>query len=483
MSDDFSARLALPYLAAGQMQKHVTLNAALTRLDALLQTAVVSRTTTTQPGDVSDGDLYILPDGAHGPAWDGRRPGDLMRFEAGGWTVAPAPVGMVALVLDTATAVVRGEGGWSPLGQWLGEVQALSRLGVGTTADAANPLAIKSNTALFTARGADEGGDGDLRLTLNKAAAGDVLSLLFQSGYAGRAELGLAGDENLSLKVSADGTTWRRAFGVDRASGRIDFDRGATRRETTVFTDDGVYEPPAWARWIETVCVGGGGGGGAGLAGPAGTTRFGGGGGGAGGLRRGAWATADLTGGLTIVIGSGGAASGAGGESRIEMSGVGLARAGGGAPGAAGTGGSGGGGGGGLGERLANGGGAASTTATSGGGGEAACPDGPGGGGAGGGLDTANAARAGGIGGTGDVCGRRTPGGAAGTAGQASSAPDLSCGGGGGGGGNASASGAGMAGGAGAAFGAGGGGGGAGLTAPGAGGIGGGGVVRITAVG
>ena len=36
MSDDFSARLALPYLAAGQMQKHVTLNEALTRLDALL---------------------------------------------------------------------------------------------------------------------------------------------------------------------------------------------------------------------------------------------------------------------------------------------------------------------------------------------------------------------------------------------------------------------------------------------------------------
>ena len=39
MSDDFSARLALPYLAAGQMQKHVTLNTALTRLDALLQAA------------------------------------------------------------------------------------------------------------------------------------------------------------------------------------------------------------------------------------------------------------------------------------------------------------------------------------------------------------------------------------------------------------------------------------------------------------
>ena len=57
MSDDFSARLALPYLAAGQMQKHVTLNTALTRLDALVQTAVVSRTTQVQPAQPNDGDL------------------------------------------------------------------------------------------------------------------------------------------------------------------------------------------------------------------------------------------------------------------------------------------------------------------------------------------------------------------------------------------------------------------------------------------
>ena len=61
MSDDFSARLNLPYLAAGQMQKHVTLNAALSRLDALVQTAVISRSVSNQPATPADGDLYILP--------------------------------------------------------------------------------------------------------------------------------------------------------------------------------------------------------------------------------------------------------------------------------------------------------------------------------------------------------------------------------------------------------------------------------------
>ena len=44
---DTSARLGLPYLAAGQMQKHVTLNEALTRLDGLVQCSVTSRSLVT----------------------------------------------------------------------------------------------------------------------------------------------------------------------------------------------------------------------------------------------------------------------------------------------------------------------------------------------------------------------------------------------------------------------------------------------------
>jgi hypothetical protein len=67
MSDDFSARLALPYLAAGQMQKHVTLNTTLTRLDALLQTAVVSRATAVQPSAPTDGDLISFRTMRRGP--------------------------------------------------------------------------------------------------------------------------------------------------------------------------------------------------------------------------------------------------------------------------------------------------------------------------------------------------------------------------------------------------------------------------------
>jgi len=267
MSDDHSARLALPYLAAGQMQKHVTLNEALTRLDALVQTVVVSRTTTAQPGAPGDGALWILPSGATGADWSTRPEGALLRAEGGGWTVVPAGDGLIALVADAGEVVVRHGGSWVPLGARLGVAQALTRLGLGTTADAANPFAARLNTALWTALEAWAGGTGDLRLTLNKEAAGDVLSLLFQSGWGGRAELGLAGDDDLRLKVSADGSSWHEAFVVDRNTGRMTHALGAGRRAVSVFAADGSYAVPAWARSIEAVAVGGGGGGGAGAGG------------------------------------------------------------------------------------------------------------------------------------------------------------------------------------------------------------------------
>ncbi len=95
----------------------------------------------------------------------------------------------------------------------------MALLGIGTLADGANPFAAKLNKALWTAKPAAEGGDGDLRYTLNKESPADVLSLLFQSGWSGRAEIGLAGDDDLSIKISADGANWTEVFRGDRLSG------------------------------------------------------------------------------------------------------------------------------------------------------------------------------------------------------------------------------------------------------------------------
>lgn len=493
MSDDASARLGLPYLAAGQMQKHVTLNEALTRLDALVQLAVVSRSRTDQPDTPPDGALYLLPEGATGSAWGQAAVGDLIRAEAGGWTVLAVPEGTRAMVLDEAVALVRVGGDWLLLGSRLGQVQGLARLGLNATADAGNPFVARVNTGLWTALETGQGGDGNLRLTLNKESAGDVLSLLFQSGWGGRAELGLIGDDDLRLKVSPDGTGWVEALVVDATSGRVSFPHGAGRVEVTVFAAPGSYDVPVWARTVQAIAVAGGGGGGAGAVGPGGTDRFGGGGGGAGGTSEAGWPVAALGGSLDIEVGAGGAggsaaAGGTGGASRVLDDGQVLLTATPGSGGALGNGASGTGGAGGSGRTAANSGGDSAVSGPGGGGQASAAPDGPGGGGGGGGLDAANTARDGGAGGTGAWLEIPAGGGvggvgAAGTAGADTPRPALHRAGGGGAGGGASSGAGGYSGGSAGLYGAGGGGGGAGLTTGGLGGAGASGIVWLVAVG
>ncbi|MFC5345476.1 DUF2793 domain-containing protein [Brevundimonas staleyi] len=478
MLSNHSARLELPYLAAGQLQKHVTLNQALTRLDALAQTAVVSRSLAAQPADPDDGDLYILPAAPTGAVWSGWSEGDLVRAELGGWTRVPAPEGTLAVVLDEGGLVVRGDDGWTPFPTRL---QSLTRLGLATEADADNPFAAKLNKALWTALSAGEGGDGGLRFTFNKSGASDVLSLLFQSGYGGRAELGLIGDDDLTLKVSPDGAIWRQALRIDRDDARIWFDQGAARAETVRLTASGDFTPPDWARLLIVTAIGGGGGGGAGAFGSSGV-RPGGGGGGGGGLSRVVWRVEDLPGDLTVSIGAGGASGAAGGDTVVAASGATLLTARGGQPGANG---SAGGAGGSAGPGLDGGnpGGATSTTTTAETGRSLTSPGAPGGGGGGGGLDASGTARAGGPGGSGGALAAPAAGGLGGVsaAGSAGSAPAslVSDAGGGGGGAGAVTSGAGPGGGAAGPRGAGGGGGAAGVTSGGLGGAGSAGIVVI----
>ena len=66
-----STNLALPYLAASQSQKHVTVNESLRFLEALVQIAVKSAALSAPPGAPTDGQRWII-----GPAptglWAGR---------------------------------------------------------------------------------------------------------------------------------------------------------------------------------------------------------------------------------------------------------------------------------------------------------------------------------------------------------------------------------------------------------------------------
>ncbi|MDB6179495.1 hypothetical protein PAF17_18615 [Paracoccus sp. Z330] len=101
-------------------------------------------------------------------------------------------------------------------------LQELLLLGIGTSADAANPFSAKLNAALWTALTTGEGGTGDLFYTMNKEAAARDLGLTLQTGYVTKALLGLFGSDNLRLAVSEDGSAFSDALIVDRLTGIID---------------------------------------------------------------------------------------------------------------------------------------------------------------------------------------------------------------------------------------------------------------------
>ena len=67
-----TAQLDLPLVMPAQAQKHVTVNEALARLDAVAQLRVVSSTVQEPPAVASDGTSYLVPPVPPVHGWEGR---------------------------------------------------------------------------------------------------------------------------------------------------------------------------------------------------------------------------------------------------------------------------------------------------------------------------------------------------------------------------------------------------------------------------
>lgn len=230
---DQSPRLSLPLIMPQQAQKHVTHNEAIQALDALVQPIVESRTLATPPVSPLAGEAYIVPSGASG-AWAGHA-NELAAYQSGAWTFHDPAGGWQVYVRADRTFYVFDAGAWTGLAS-LGS--GLSQLGINASADATNRLAVSGAATLF-----NHAGNGH-QLKLNKASAADTASLLYQTNWSGRAEMGLAGDDQWRLKVSADGSSWINALTVDAASGATSF--AAAVRPAS---DNAVTLGASGARW------------------------------------------------------------------------------------------------------------------------------------------------------------------------------------------------------------------------------------------
>jgi hypothetical protein len=110
---DSSSNLTLPYLAPSQAQKHVTVNDALRRLDAVVQLCVVSATTSAQPASPVDGAVYILPAGKTGATWGAMANEALAYWRDGAWEQITPREGWVAFVRDTDQMRVYDGAAWT----------------------------------------------------------------------------------------------------------------------------------------------------------------------------------------------------------------------------------------------------------------------------------------------------------------------------------------------------------------------------------
>jgi hypothetical protein len=218
---DTTPNLALPELIAAQAQKHVTINEALRALDALVQLAVLDRDLAAPPGDPEEGQRWLIAASPTGD-WAGHA-SEIAVWQDDGWDFYAPQTGWLAYVADEGALLAFTGSGWVDAIGALTSLNNMTLLGVGTTADAANPFSAKLNNSLWTARSTAEGGDGNLRYKMSKEASAKTLSLLLQTAYSGRAELGLTGDDNFHIKVSADGSAWAEALSIDRTSGGLRF--------------------------------------------------------------------------------------------------------------------------------------------------------------------------------------------------------------------------------------------------------------------
>lgn len=201
--------LALPYLQQNQSQKHVTLNEALRRLDAIAQINVSSRNQPLPPPEPENGQRFIPADGAQ-EAWEGHD-GMLAIFHDGAWGFLTPRNGWLAFIEDEGLFLVHDDGSWRDVVATA--VNPVAQVGINSVADTVNRLAVRSNASLF-----DHEGLGH-QLKINKAEETATASCLFQSAYVGKAEMGLTGSDDFNLKISSDGVEFTTVMTVKTDTG------------------------------------------------------------------------------------------------------------------------------------------------------------------------------------------------------------------------------------------------------------------------
>jgi len=194
-----------------QAQKHVTVNESIRMLDAVIQINILDRDLTSPPVNPADGDRYIVAASPTG-SW-ATKANQIAAYQDCAWMFYAPREGFTVWVADEDGLVTFNGTAWVVAGG--GSINPTPLVGVNAAADSTNRLSVASAATLLNHEGAGH------QAKINKANAADTASLLFQTGFSGRAEIGTTGNDDLQVKVSADGAIWREALIADRLTGAV----------------------------------------------------------------------------------------------------------------------------------------------------------------------------------------------------------------------------------------------------------------------
>jgi hypothetical protein len=188
---DHTPRLTLPFIMPSQAQKHITHNEAIQALDALVQPSVESRAVTAPPTTPLPGEAWLVPAGATG-AWAGHAD-EIAAWQSGAWSFYDPAPGWQIYVKSDKTQLVFDAGAWAPLASL---ASGLPRLGINTTADATNRLAVAAAATLLTHAGNGHQVDGSTwvnALTVNAATGAATVAATFRPATDNAMTLGASG--------------------------------------------------------------------------------------------------------------------------------------------------------------------------------------------------------------------------------------------------------------------------------------------------
>jgi hypothetical protein len=130
---------------------------------------------------------------------------------AGSDTIDGAMSAVISVAYGYMALQSNGSAKWTVLDQ---AASNLTAVGIGTAADPSNPLSVYGTSALFNSA-------GNFNFTINKAAAANTASTIYEDGFSARAQVGLCGDDNFHFKVSPNGSTFYDALDIAGSSGVV----------------------------------------------------------------------------------------------------------------------------------------------------------------------------------------------------------------------------------------------------------------------